>query len=151
MLENSKARPQAKIEEWKQPLTQTKIEGRIKHYTNYKNDQPDIWKLSMWEKISGNTVSEELIQNFSDKKQMKWERKLEKINLEIKSNKLTMLTSGVKVAALIAVSATTIYGVGVPAAMAFAAVMGLIEGVGGCKNYFMKNSLDGYKFKPVLF
>lgn len=89
------------------------------------------------------------IQEFSAQKHTKWEKKLEKIELGIQSSNLTMLASAAKIAAIIIVSGAILSGVGVAAAAAFAAIMGLIEAGAGFKNYVVKSSMSEYQITPV--
>jgi hypothetical protein len=149
---NSKTLPKVnqKITNWSKPINADMINQRINYYSDYKKNKPNHQtKLAMWEKIEQNIVPELIIKNFSDQKKTKWERKLEKINLEITSCRVQKLISAVKIASIIAVSATIIIGVGITAATTFAIALALIEAGSSIKKYNLKNSIEAYKFEPV--
>ncbi|MFI5344050.1 MAG: hypothetical protein ACHQUC_07510 [Chlamydiales bacterium] len=152
-LANSEQKIHEKIETWKKPLDRSRVQTRLEHYGTKEDESNTLeTKKVQWQRIHDQfDLLTDQIADFQQKKLEKWEKKLEKIALEKRVNKIALWTGGSKIVATLMTAVAALSGVGITVALGISMIVGLLEAGGGLKSYFMKRTIAAYKFQPVIF
>jgi len=94
-------------------------------------------------------INVEQLQDYQKAKEHKWKNKFDKLNIEKKSNLLTINNNIIGITKQLIIVATVITGIGLTI-LPFALLgFGIISSAISITNYFMKKSIDEIKINPV--